>query len=174
MNNLHPTRTARALLRLLSLYLLPFSLSHAQSLSLLRVALLPAYAAGTPTRISPSNSNTLQPYGLGVGIRLEYLFELGVSIGGIFVAHRGESAHIVTPDGIPVRLETRMRYGGIEIGYSVPLPGQFIIHPRLGVGLGEPVGNFSAEAAGSNDLTTIPNSSSSYGDGMTIAASCGE
>lgn len=153
MNNLRRIPGTRGILRLLCLCSLCFSLARAQPTSSIRVALLPGYGPGTQTRLS--DSNTLQPYGLGVGLRLEYILVRGISIGAIFVAHRGESVNIVTPDGIPVTLETRMRYGGIEVGYLIPLAERYAMHPRLGVGLGKTIGNFSAEAASSNDVATI-------------------
>jgi hypothetical protein len=153
MTKLKPIPIKKRILRLLCLCFLSFPFAQAQPTSSVRIALLPAYGLGTQTRIS--GSNTLQPYGLGVGMRLEYILARGISIGAIFVAHRGESVNIVTPDVIPVRLETRMRYGGIEVGYLIPLTPGYAIHPRLGVGLGKPIGNFSAEAASSNDVATI-------------------
>jgi hypothetical protein len=97
------------------------------------------------TEVGSSDRRTLQPYGVGLGIRIEYILEHGVSLGAVFVAHRGESADIITADGVPVTLTTRMRYGGFELGYLIPLAAHYAIHPRFVVGLGEPAGNFSSE-----------------------------
>lgn len=144
MNILHRFWSGREILRLLCSYFLPLALVHAQPISSVRFALIPGYGPGTPTEVGSSDRRTLQPYGLGLGARIEYIFEHGVSLGAVFVTHRGESADIISADGVPVTLTTRMRYGGFELGYLIPLAAQYAIHPRLGVGLGEPAGNLSS------------------------------
>lgn len=123
------------------------TLAYAQPTSSSRFAVTPGYGPGTPTEVGSSDGKTLQPYGLGLGARIEYVFKSGISIGVFFAGHRGESAELISIYGIPYTLTTRMVYGGFEVGYFIPLGVRYGIHSRLGVGLGEPVGNFSTGRA---------------------------
>ncbi len=145
MNKLHQFWSGREIPKILCLCFLSLALTYAQSISSLRFAVTPGYGPGTPTEVSSSDRKTLQPYGLGIGARIEYIFKSGASIGAFFAVHRGESADIISADGVPVTLTTRMLYGGFEFGYLIPLGARYAIHPRLCVGVGEPAGNFSSE-----------------------------
>jgi hypothetical protein len=128
---------------------------RAQSGSSLRISVLPGYGWAKSTRVGSSLEKTIQSYGLGVGMRTDFVFGNRISVGLMFMAYRGESVDIISMDGIPVTLHTRMEYGGLDLAYEIPVSQGCVIKPVLGIGLAEPIGNFSAKASADTDVLQI-------------------
>ncbi|MGA9294075.1 MAG: outer membrane beta-barrel protein [Ignavibacteriaceae bacterium] len=138
-----------------------FSINNAKSQTnqSFRLSILGGNGFGTNTKISSSMNTTLQPYGFGIGIRAQYVFESKLSLGVIFVMHKGESVTVNTiQNTLPLTIKARIQYGGIELGYRLILNHTFSMYPHIGIGLGERKGNFfpeSGDIPGPNDITVI-------------------
>jgi hypothetical protein len=138
-----------------------FSINNArgQANQSFRLSILGGNGFGTNAKISSSMNTSLQPYGFGIGIRAQYIFESNLSLGVIFVTHKGESVTINTiQNTLPLTIKARIQYGGIELGYWFTFNHTFSMYPHIGIGLGERRGNFFPESGnipGPNDITVI-------------------
>lgn len=121
--------------------------------------ILGGYGFGTNTKLGNSGSTTLQPYRLGAGIRVQYIFKSNLSLGAILMMHEGESVSINLPqNSVSANLKAKIQYEGIEFGYWLRFNQIYSLQPRLGIGVGERKGNFfpeSGDTPGPDEVTVI-------------------